>query len=77
MQLTLGDRVNLVTFRMLHSLRWMDRYSKETIDKLFGLKCRRCGFKRSIDTFENQKIGEFIAEALLEIIDEVGVENVV
>ena len=34
-------------------------------------------FKRSIDTSGNQKTGEFIAEALLEIIDEVGVENVV
>ena len=34
-------------------------------------------FKRSIDTSGNQKTGEFIAEALLDIIEEVGVEHVV
>ncbi|MCO5577291.1 hypothetical protein L7F22_031118 [Adiantum nelumboides] len=34
-------------------------------------------FERSIDTPGSQKTGEYIAKALLEIIHEVGVENVV
>lgn len=55
---------------------WTDTAKRPLINFIVS-SARGVVFKRSIDTSGSQKTGEFIAEALLDIIREVGVDNVV